>query len=63
MKAIVKLSPKAKKDLRYLPRHILDKVEVWITTIEKIGIYESRQIKGFHDEPLKGDRSGQRSVR
>ena len=30
---------------------------------KKIGIYESRSIKGFHDEPLRGDRSGQRSVR
>jgi proteic killer suppression protein len=28
-----------------------------------VGIWESRKIPGYHDEPLRGDRQGQRSVR
>ena len=29
----------------------------------EIGLRECRKYKGFHDEPLKGERKGQRSVR
>jgi len=28
-----------------------------------IGLVETRKIKGLHDEPLKGKRLGQRSIR
>lgn len=28
-----------------------------------MGLESVRKIKGFHDEPLKGKRSGQRSIR
>jgi proteic killer suppression protein len=31
--------------------------------VELEGIVEVRKISGYHDEPLKGDRHGQRSVR
>ena len=31
--------------------------------VEESGIREVRKFKGFHDEPLKGRRRGQRSVR
>ena len=31
--------------------------------MELEGIYKARMIKGYHDEPLKGQRKGQRSVR
>ena len=31
--------------------------------VEESGIREVRKFKGFHDEPLKGSRRGQRSVR
>jgi Txe/YoeB family toxin of Txe-Axe toxin-antitoxin module len=34
-----------------------------IERVEEFGIDEVRKIKGFHDEPLKGDRIGQRSIR
>jgi proteic killer suppression protein len=27
------------------------------------GLYEVRKISGYHDEPLKGQRKGQRSIR
>lgn len=32
-------------------------------TVSLIGIQETMKIKGFHDEPLKGKRAGQRSIR
>lgn len=36
---------------------------LWIDAIERLGIEEVRKIPGFHDEPLKGNRKGQRSIR
>ena len=32
-------------------------------SVEAIGLEEVRKVPGFHDEPLKGDRKGQRSIR
>jgi len=34
-----------------------------VKAVEEDGMAEVRKLKGFHDEPLKGDRKGQRSVR
>lgn len=51
------------KDLRSLPTHIVDKLETWIDAVERDGLEEIRKIPGYHDEPLKGDRQGQRSIR
>lgn len=51
------------KQLRKIPGHIKEALFLWILTIEKIGINETRKLKGYHDEPLKGARTGQRSVR
>jgi proteic killer suppression protein len=31
--------------------------------VEEQGIEEAREIPGYHDEPLRGEREGQRSVR
>lgn len=31
--------------------------------IEDQGLEEVRKVPGYHDEPLKGDREGQRSIR
>lgn len=36
---------------------------IWIRTVEEFGLVEARKVKGYHDEPLKGIRDGQRSVR
>ena len=30
---------------------------------DRIGMLEARKLSGFHDEPLKGKRRGQRSIR
>lgn len=49
--------------LRRLPEHVLIKLYKWASDTEKIGIEKVRQIKGYHDEPLRGRRAGQRSIR
>jgi len=57
------ISKDASKDLRKVPRPILDKLQSWIEAIELEGLREVRKLSGFHDEPLKGKRKGQRSIR
>ena len=36
---------------------------IWVEAVEQDGLEEVRKIPGYHDEPLKGDRAGQRSIR
>ena len=59
----VLISTVAKKQLRHCPEHIARKFEFWVDLLQTIGLRESRKYKGFHDEPLHGERKGQRSVR
>jgi len=59
----VELSGQAKKDLKRVPDYIVDKLETWIDAVEREGLEEVRKISGYHDEPLKGERQGQRSIR
>ena len=51
------------KDLRKLPHFIVRKLNKWARDVERLGIEEMRKIPGLHDEPLHGDRRGQRSIR
>lgn len=60
---IVVISKRAMKDLRSLPSYIIDKLETWVDAVESESLEEVRKIPGYHDEPLKGDRKGQRSIR
>ncbi len=60
---IVKLTKKAEAGLRKLPAHVIDKLYLWVDLIETEGLREARKISAFHDEPLKGKRRGQRSIR
>lgn len=62
-KSIVFLSKKAEKQVKTLPLHIKEAVFLWVKTVEKIGLFETRKCSSYHDEPLKGLRLGQRSVR
>jgi proteic killer suppression protein len=57
------LSKTAKKQLALIPDHIFRKYLYWVDLLQTIGLLESRKYQGFHDEPLKGTRKGQRSVR
>jgi len=59
----ITLSKIARKQLDIVPCHIYRKYLYWIDLLQTIGLLEARKYKGFHDEPLKGERKGQRSVR
>lgn len=62
-KCIVLFSKFAEKQQKKLPHQIQDKLSIWARAIELNGIAWVRQQKGYHDEPLKGSREGQRSIR
>lgn len=49
------------KDLDCLPEFIQQKFRAWVVAVERDGMPAVRQLKGFHDEPLRGSRVGQRS--
>lgn len=51
------------KQLDRLSEVIVRKFRVWVALVEESGVREVRKSKGLHDEPLKGNRRGQRSVR
>lgn len=59
----VLLTTRAKRDLLKVPFHIVRKFQGWVDNVEYTGLNATRKIPGYHDEPLKGKRSGQRSVR
>ncbi len=63
VKTTVLVSKSAEKDLRKIPNHIKESLRNWMATVERLGIGEARKFSGFHDEPLHGERKGQRSVR
>ena len=60
---LVVLSKRVQKDLKKVPIHIVRKLDGWISSVEKAGLEEVRKSPGYHDEPLKGERAGQRSIR
>ena len=57
------LHKKAEKQLGKVPTYIRIKFQIWVTDVEENGIESTRTVPGYHDEPLKGKRKGQRSVR
>lgn len=59
----VEISRLAEKQLCKLPRHIVDNLHIWVAAVEHDGLEEIRKVPGYHEEPLKGDRTGQRSIR
>lgn len=60
---IVVFTDKVRKQLRKIPIHIVDKLETWVDAVMRDGLEEVRKLSGYHDEPLKGQRKGQRSIR
>lgn len=56
-------SKRTEKQLERLPANIIERFYNWVNAILLIGIVEVRKRPGLHDEPLKGHREGQRSVR
>lgn len=59
----VVLSARARKQLRLVPAFIATKLAAWVEAVETDGLEAVRKVPGFHDEPLKGTRAGQRSIR
>ncbi len=60
----VRITKFAKKELRYLPTFVIEKLQYWIESIQTDGLRQTKKIPGFHDEPVKGKiRGGQRSIR
>lgn len=59
----IELTKGAQKDLTKIPQYIKEKLLLWVDSVERLGIKKIRTIPGFHDEPLKGERQGQRSIR
>lgn len=59
----IELTKGALKDLAKVPNYIKEKLLLWVDSVERIGIKKIRIIPGYHDEPLKGERHGQRSIR
>jgi proteic killer suppression protein len=59
----VVLSTHAVKQLKKLPKPIVDKLKAWISDIEVNSLEVVKLKLGYHDEGLIGKRQGQRSVR
>jgi proteic killer suppression protein len=59
----ISLSKNFGKELSKVPNFIRKKVLFWIFLVESNGLPEVMKLTGFHDEPLKGTRKGQRSIR
>jgi toxin HigB-1 len=59
----VELSKQALKNLQQVPKYIVLKLQAWIDDVGYRGLSQVRKVAGYHDEPLKGKRKGQRSIR
>jgi len=59
----IELTKGAQKDIIKVPAYIKEKLLLWVDSVERMGISNIRIIPGYHDEPLKGERYGQRSIR
>jgi proteic killer suppression protein len=59
----VRITKRALKDLAQVPRYLADKLQGWVDAVRERGLEEVRKVAGYHDEPLKGRRTGQRSIR
>ncbi len=59
----VSISKNALRALRTIPNHVVFKLQAWIHGVKTQGWHTMRQVPGFHDEALKGQRKLQRSIR
>jgi addiction module RelE/StbE family toxin len=55
--------PRARKSLAKLPQELLKKYEKWKDIVAVSGPVGLRAIRGFHDEALRGEWFGFRSLR
>ena len=59
----VEITRRAERQLRKVPKHIVRNLMIWVAALELNGLDAVRRLSGYHDEPLKGPRRGQRSIR
>ena len=59
----VRITKSALKDLKKTPRYLQEKFRAWLESVNRVGVEETRKRPGWHDEPLVGNRKGQRSIR
>lgn len=60
---LVEIAISVKKNLHKTPLPIKKKLFTWVAAVEERGLEQVEKIPGYHDEPLKGNRQGQRSIR
>jgi proteic killer suppression protein len=60
---VIELSALTQKQLKKLPAHIVISFQNWVEDVEEHGLEEVRKIPGYHDEPLRGELKGLRSIR
>lgn len=41
----------------------MENLAAWVDDVETRGLEAVRKVPGYHDEPLHGDRQGQRAIR
>lgn len=61
----VRLNPSVVRDMDRgrVPVQVTTKLQIWVDDVKDRGLEEVRKTSGYHDEPLKGSRAGQRSIR
>lgn len=59
----VEMTKSAEKQLRQAPEQVIYKFSTWRRSVQEDGLEATRKLSGYHDEPLKGQRKGERSIR
>jgi proteic killer suppression protein len=59
----ITIHKKAFQALKKAPPPVQRKAFEWVQLIQAKGLAATRQLPGFHDEPLSGKLQGQRSIR
>lgn len=61
----IKITKTAQKEILKAPKEIQEKVSSWVDSVLTIGLDATRKQggNGLHDEPLKGNLAGMRSIR
>jgi proteic killer suppression protein len=54
----VEISKLAAKQLRKVPKHIVDNLIIWVAAIELDGLEEVRKVPGYHDDCSRAFGSG-----
>ncbi len=59
----VRWARKTSEQLERMPERIQRKFYAWVSAIQLAGLDKVRMSRALHDEPLSGQRRGQRSIR